>query len=84
MAGGHYTAGGICPPSFVCPNRSISDSALGHSPSYTYHIRQTLDAVLAPARAALGDEQWAAAFAAGRELTLAEAVAEAQEESGHG
>jgi tetratricopeptide (TPR) repeat protein len=34
-------------------------------------------AMVAPARAALGEEQWAAAFAAGRALTLEEAAAEA-------
>jgi predicted ATPase/class 3 adenylate cyclase len=43
-----------------------------------------IEAMLAPARAALGEEQWAAAFAAGRALTLEEAVAEALEESDHG
>jgi hypothetical protein len=35
-------------------------------------------------RAALGEETWAAAFAAGRALLLEEAVAEALGESGHG
>jgi hypothetical protein len=38
------------------------------------------EAMVAPARAVLGEEQWAAAFAAGRALTLEEAVAEALEE----
>jgi hypothetical protein len=35
------------------------------------------DAVAAAARAALGEERWAAAFAAGKALSLEEAVAEA-------
>jgi predicted ATPase/class 3 adenylate cyclase len=43
-----------------------------------------IEVAVAPARAALGEEQWAAAFAAGRALTLEEAVAEALEESSPG
>jgi hypothetical protein len=46
--------------------------------------RTELEEAVAPARAALGEEQWAAAFAAGRALTLEEAVAEALEESSPG
>jgi tetratricopeptide (TPR) repeat protein len=46
--------------------------------------RAAVEAMVAPARDALGEEQWAAAFAAGRALTLEEAVAEALAESGHG
>jgi hypothetical protein len=42
------------------------------------------EVMVAPARAAVGEEQWSVAFAAGRALTLEEAVAEALEESGHG
>jgi hypothetical protein len=42
--------------------------------------RAAVEAMVAPARAALGEEQWAAAFAAGCALTLEEAVAEALEE----
>jgi tetratricopeptide (TPR) repeat protein len=54
-----------------------ADSALGHSPSYTYHIQQTLDAVLAPAQAAFGEATWAAALVAGRALTMEQAIMEA-------
>jgi hypothetical protein len=42
---------------------------------------EPIEAMVAPAREALGQEQWAIAFAAGRSLTLEEAVAEALEES---
>jgi predicted ATPase/class 3 adenylate cyclase len=42
-----------------------------------------VETMVAPARKALGEEQWAAAFAAGRTLTLGEAVAEALEEDGN-
>jgi tetratricopeptide (TPR) repeat protein len=38
----------------------------------------------APARAALGEERWAQAFAAGRALTLEEALADALDEKGAG
>jgi hypothetical protein len=37
---------------------------------------------VAAARAALGEEAWAAAFAAGQALTLEEAIAEALGEAG--
>jgi tetratricopeptide (TPR) repeat protein len=43
-----------------------------------------IETMVAPARAMLGEEQWAAAFAAGRALTLEEAVAEALEEASPG
>jgi hypothetical protein len=39
--------------------------------------RTDIEAAVAPARAALGEEAWAAAFAAGRALSLEEAAAEA-------
>jgi predicted ATPase/class 3 adenylate cyclase/Tfp pilus assembly protein PilF len=39
--------------------------------------RADTEAAVAPARAALGEERWAAAFAAGRAMTLEEAIAEA-------
>jgi non-specific serine/threonine protein kinase len=41
---------------------------------------EPIEAMVASAREALGQEQWAIAFAAGRSLTLEEAVAEALEE----
>jgi predicted ATPase/DNA-binding XRE family transcriptional regulator len=41
-----------------------------------------IDVAVAPARAALGEEAWAAAFAAGQALSLEEAIAEALEEPG--
>jgi hypothetical protein len=40
-----------------------------------------IEAAAAVARAELGEEQWAAVFAAGRALTLEEAVIEALRES---
>ena len=40
-----------------------------------------IEAAVAPARAALGEERWAAAFAAGRALSLEEAIAEALKSS---
>jgi hypothetical protein len=43
-----------------------------------------IEAMIAPAHAALGEEQWAVAFAAGRALTLEGVVAEALEESSPG
>jgi predicted ATPase len=43
--------------------------------------RADIEAAVAPARAALGEEAWAAAFAAGRALTLEEAIAEALDET---
>jgi tetratricopeptide (TPR) repeat protein len=46
--------------------------------------RADTEEAVAPARTALGEEPWAAAFAAGRTLTLEEAVAEALEESSIG
>ena len=36
-----------------------------------------IDAAVAPVRAALGEKAWTAAFAAGRALSLEEAIAEA-------
>jgi tetratricopeptide (TPR) repeat protein len=39
--------------------------------------RADTEAAVAPARAALGEEAWAAAYAAGRALSLEEAIAEA-------
>ncbi|HEV2461320.1 MAG TPA: tetratricopeptide repeat protein, partial [Ktedonobacterales bacterium] len=39
--------------------------------------REDVKQAVAPARAALGEEQWAAAFAAGRGLSLEQAIAEA-------
>jgi predicted ATPase/class 3 adenylate cyclase len=40
-----------------------------------------IEAAVAPARAALGEERWAAAFDAGRALSLEEAIAEALDEA---
>jgi predicted ATPase/class 3 adenylate cyclase/Tfp pilus assembly protein PilF len=45
--------------------------------------RADTEAAVAPARAALGEEQWATAFAAGRALSLEEAIAEALGEENH-
>jgi hypothetical protein len=45
---------------------------------------KAVEAMVAPGREVLGKEQWAAAFQAGRALTLEEAVAEALEESSPG
>jgi hypothetical protein len=39
--------------------------------------RENVEQTVAPARAALGEEEWAAAFAAGRALSLEQAIAEA-------
>jgi hypothetical protein len=44
--------------------------------------REMMLAPLQPARAALGEERWEAAYEAGQALSLEEAVAEALEESG--
>jgi hypothetical protein len=44
--------------------------------------QEETERTVAPARAALGEEHWAAAFAAGRALTLEEAIAEALAEAG--
>jgi ATP/maltotriose-dependent transcriptional regulator MalT len=41
-----------------------------------------MEQLAVPARAALGEERWAAAFAAGRGLSLEEAIAEALDETG--
>jgi hypothetical protein len=46
--------------------------------------RADIDAGAAPAREALGEEAWAAAFAAGRELAQEETITEALEESSPG
>ena len=43
-----------------------------------------VERLVAPARAALGEERWAAAFAEGRALTLVQAVAEALGEADSG
>jgi hypothetical protein len=40
-----------------------------------------IEAAVTPARAALGEERWAVAFAAGQALTLDEAIAEALDET---
>jgi predicted ATPase/Tfp pilus assembly protein PilF len=45
-------------------------------------LRKDMDQAVAAARAALGEEAWAAALAAGRALSLDEAVAEALREAG--
>jgi predicted ATPase/class 3 adenylate cyclase len=42
-----------------------------------------IEPCMAPARAALGEEAWAAAFAAGRALSLEQAIAEALDEGSH-
>jgi hypothetical protein len=52
-------------------------------PQPVYWRRDTEEAV-APARAALEEEQWAVAFAAGQVLSLEEAIAEALGDSGQG
>jgi hypothetical protein len=43
-----------------------------------------IETAVAPAREVLGEQQWAAAFAAGRALTLEEAIAEALGETSSG
>jgi hypothetical protein len=58
----------------------FADSVVGHSPLYNADIRQTLKEVLASARAALGEEGWAAALAVGQAMTLEQAVEEASDE----
>ena len=46
--------------------------------------RDETEAAVVPARRALGEAAWAAAFAAGRAMTLEEAIAEALDEGGAG
>jgi predicted ATPase len=57
-------------------------SALGESIGAEDHFlwRSTQETMVALAREAVGEEAWAAAFAAGRALTVEEAIAEALEE----
>jgi predicted ATPase len=55
----------------------FADSVVGHSQSYSDLTRHSVDAPLSSARDALGEEAWAAALAAGRALSLEEAIAEA-------
>jgi hypothetical protein len=46
--------------------------------------QEETERTVAPARAALGEEAWAAAFAAGQALSLEEAIAEALKETDGG
>jgi predicted ATPase/class 3 adenylate cyclase len=62
----------------------FADSMVGHSQTYSGQVRHGLDALLSSAREALGEEAWAAALAAGRALSLEEAIAEALGEGGEG
>jgi hypothetical protein len=55
---------------------------VGASPPRRLHA--LIERAAAPARAALGEERWAAAFAAGRALSLEEAIAEALGEKSSG
>jgi predicted ATPase len=59
----------------------FAESMVGHSETVSRGIQKDLNPVLAPARAALGEEAWLAAWAAGRALSLGEAVAEARDAS---
>jgi hypothetical protein len=54
-----------------------ANSMVGYSVTMSGTAQEDLNPVLAPAREALGEEAWAAAIAAGRALSLEEAVAEA-------
>jgi non-specific serine/threonine protein kinase len=55
----------------------FAESMVGHSETFSGPVRQALNAVLSPAREALGVDAWAAAIAAGRALSLEAAIAEA-------
>jgi predicted ATPase/class 3 adenylate cyclase len=54
----------------------------GHGIAWRTLDPKSTEAMLAPARAALGEDTWAAAYAAGQALTLEEAIAEALEATG--
>jgi tetratricopeptide (TPR) repeat protein len=55
----------------------FADSMVGHSETVSGYARSSLDDLLRSAQEVLGEEAWAAALAAGRALSLEEAVAEA-------
>jgi predicted ATPase len=54
-----------------------ANSMVGYSETMSGSAQEDLNPVLAPARESLGEEAWAAAWEAGRALSLEEAVAEA-------
>jgi non-specific serine/threonine protein kinase len=81
MAAGLVVLAGVAALERQCDRAArllgCADSVVGHFTAWNDYMRRALDAVLAPARAALGEDAWAAAFSAGKTLTLEEAVAEA-------
>jgi predicted ATPase/transcriptional regulator with XRE-family HTH domain len=55
----------------------FADSMVGHSGTYNGLTQHGVDALLSAAHAALGEDAWASACAAGRVLSFEEAIAEA-------
>jgi predicted ATPase/DNA-binding XRE family transcriptional regulator len=60
----------------------FANSMVGRSETYNGLMQHGVDALLSTVQEALGEEAWAAAIAAGRALSLEEAVAEALGEEG--
>jgi non-specific serine/threonine protein kinase len=58
----------------------FADSMMGHSETFNGLTLHGVGALLSSAQETLGEEAWASAFAAGRALSLEEAVSEALEE----